>query len=90
MPVETKIQEPILVKNPHTGRYVNIAPLFNTIELLADSPEGSVYNLKKTVSQIIRQVNLAWDGSATVQKNVNYDLYLLEDMFAAMAEFNQG
>jgi len=90
MPTEAKIQEPILVKNPHTGRYINVAPLFDTLDQMGDTPSGSPLALRKIISRIIRQVNLSWDGDATDQKNVNYDLYQLEDMFGAMAEFNHA
>ncbi|WP_020597887.1 hypothetical protein [Spirosoma panaciterrae] len=90
MPKTGVIQDPILVKNPSTGRHINIAPLFDTIEAAGETPEGSVAGLKHLVARIIRRVNLSWDGDATDQKNVNYDLYLLHDMFEAMAEFNRN
>lgn len=90
MPKPGVIQEPILVKNPHTNRHINIAPLFETIEAAGETPEASVVGLKNMVSRIIRRVNLNWEGESTDQKNVNYDLYLLHDMFEAMAEFKNS
>ncbi|WP_020599180.1 hypothetical protein [Spirosoma panaciterrae] len=87
MPQESKIQEPILVKNPYTGRHINVAPLFDALDASGEHPDNSIVSLKTMVSRIIRRVNLNWEGDATDQKNVNFDLYLLEDMFSAMSEY---
>lgn len=92
MKLDLNIQEPILVKNPNTGRHVNVAPLFDAMAQIGESGPESPESLRKAVTKAIRAINLAWDeaSDATERKDVNVDLYLLEDMFAAMAEFNQG
>jgi len=91
MKSDQKIKEPILVINPNTGRHVNVAPLFDAMRDVDGKRPDSVSNLKDAVSRTIRHVNLNGSDENTVPgalKTVTFDLYLLEDMFTAMSEYN--
>lgn len=75
--LEVKIKEPILVKNPHTNQYVNVAPLFDAIHQIGEP-------LKAVITRTLRTVNLNAKGEDII--DINYELYLLEDTFTAMFE----
>lgn len=79
--------EPLLVKNPATGREINVAPLFAAVAQLSEV-KGSTSDLGQVIDNAIRAIALGEiDVSCTTYKNPKsllYDLYLLKDTFDCM------
>lgn len=80
--------EPILVKNPLTGRYVNVAPMFSIIGEVFDNDIKDVSN---AVDKAIRTMCLHSEpdkcGTHEFKDNL-FVLYQVRDIFNLMAEFN--
>ncbi len=82
--------EPILVKNPKTGKYINVAPLFECASELSDSKsDPQIDVIRDKIDDSIRFLNTC-NASDTMQFNpsaiqeINYHLYMIMDMFEAM------
>lgn len=86
MKLEKKIQGSILVHNPLTGNYINVAPLFDAIDQFG-GVTGCTSEIADSLRQTTRLMNLHLRDNHIDQTqciNAVSDLYLLEDMFTAM------
>ena len=85
-----KKQEPILVQDPYTGRFVNILPLFKLVhEIQIDDGFGSIVN---DIDRVIRIFSLSMPiGNEEVNgrdfSNSLCSLYNLKDAFDAITEY---
>ena len=53
----TGYSEPILVKNPHTGKHINLQPLFNLAFQLADDNSGTMKSIKSKIDNTVRLIS---------------------------------
>jgi hypothetical protein len=79
--------DPIMVMNPHTGRYVNVAPLF---EVQHETYSDSLSQMATDCDGSIRMITASMqDWQVDEAKNRIYGLYVLRDMFNQMTEFEE-
>ena len=82
--------EPILVKNPKTGRYVNVAPLFELVNIeyegefteLADAVDRGAVTFAGSASEVMQHSHLEAAG-------IFYNLFGLRDAINNMAEYKE-
>lgn len=90
MRTEEEKLEPILVKNPETGRFVNVAPLFNLVndeyqgdfKQLADEIDHGAVTFAGSASEIMQDAPL----EAT---RIFYNLFGLRDTIKNMLEYKE-
>ena len=81
--------DPILVKNPNTGRFVNVASLFNTTKNVFGNKISEIANECDSTIRIIVTSPIAEHKIEEVRVAV-YGLYELRDMFKAMTEYTEN
>jgi len=85
------LSEPILVKNPNTGKLINLNPLFSTAFQLSDGKDFMLKNIKNKIDYAIRYLstNEFRDDHflSGCTKELVHDLYEIVDMFDEMENF---
>lgn len=81
---------PILVKNPDTGRLVNVAPLFSFVN---ENHGGEFYNLAKSIDSVIEKVSCAKIDDDSIdafdRMCMMQTLYNLRNNITNMAEYKE-
>ena len=86
---EHEIEEPapMMIKNPNTGAYINIAGLFQHAQLYECA--GKPYDLTAAVDHMIRMVSLnvvPSDIDILDLNNLFFGMYVIRDIFESMKE----
>jgi hypothetical protein len=82
--------EPILVLNPETKRYVNIAPLFKTIN---ENHDGNFHRASKAIDKVIRSyVCLKTEAMESDPLGFNsncFELFNFRDALEGISEYKE-
>jgi len=78
--------EPIMVLNPRTGKYFNVAPLFEMLHAYYQSNPRYAWN---AIDDSIRTIVLVPDHDRMELANQLFHLYLMRDFFESIAEFKK-
>jgi len=84
------ITDPILVNNPLTKRFVNIAPLLN---LVNDDHDGNFKQMAKSIDGIIRHVSCTvFTDDVDILRHTNaiQMLYTLRDTIDNISEYSEN
>ena len=81
----------IMAKNPETGNFMNVAPLFE----LLNNFDSSTIDMKQRMEHVMRFIITTMDADnisgeyAKEFSNIVYDMYNIIDMFDAMTEYGE-
>lgn len=83
------IKEPILVKNPITGRFVNVAPLFNTCEQWFEGFAYMAESIDDTIQLLTVYKCEASESDPIRFKNQVGNLFKLRNAIRDMNEYKE-
>ena len=91
MKADDKKQEPILVENPQTGKYVDVRPLFEVINVIFG---GQVLSLAENIDNAIKFIalnSLRDDESSRIDyQDAIFVMYEMRDAIRGMVKFKEG
>lgn len=81
----------MLVKNPYTGKHINVKPLFRmAFEFGESEANANMTSIKKKIEEVIRLISVNQFREECVEecvKDLTHNLYLITDMFEEMDNF---